>query len=61
MQNLMNEPNLKLKDPINIHWLALENAIKTIHKFFNRDVSSVKWGEEYSWTNGEFIAEGLLK
>ena len=33
-QDVMNEPNLKLRDPINIRWLAMENAVKTIHKCY---------------------------
>ena len=34
MQDVINEPNLKLKDPIKIRWLAIENAVKTIHKCY---------------------------
>ncbi|MEW8545721.1 MAG: hypothetical protein AB2693_19540 [Candidatus Thiodiazotropha sp.] len=35
MQDVINEPNLKLKDPINICWLSLENAVKTVHRCYS--------------------------
>ena len=30
----MEEPQLKLKDSVSVRWLAMENAVSTIHKCF---------------------------
>ena len=60
MQDVMDEPTLKLKDPINIRWLALENAVKTIHKCYSSIVMYLQSNEGKN-TVGDCIAEGLLK
>ena len=60
MQDVMDEPNLKLKDPISIRWLAMENAVKTIHKCYGSIVMYLQSNEGKN-TVGDCIAEGLLK
>ena len=60
MQEIMNEPQLRLKDPINIRWLAMENAVKTIHKCYGSVVAYLESNEGKN-TIGDNIAEGLLK
>ena len=60
MQDVMNEPNLKLRDPINICWLAMENAVKTIHKCY-RFITMYLQSNEGKNTVGDCIVEGLLQ
>jgi hypothetical protein len=60
MQDIMQEPQLKLKDPINIRWLAMENAVTTVHKCYGSIVAYLQSNEGKN-TIGDNIAEGLLK
>ena len=60
MQEIMNEPQLRLKDPINIRWLAMEHAVKTIHKCYGSIVAYLESNEGKN-TIGDNIAESLLK
>ncbi|XP_053400529.1 zinc finger protein 862-like [Mercenaria mercenaria] len=60
MQSVMEEPNLKLKDPINIRWLAMENAVRTVHKCYGSIVTYLQSNEGKN-TVGDVIAEGLLR
>ena len=59
-QDVMNEPNLKLRDPINIRWLAMENAVKTIHKCCG-SIGMYLQSNEGKNTVGDCIVEGLLQ
>ena len=56
----MNEPHIKLKDPINIRWLAMENAVKTIHQCYGAIVLYLQSNEGKN-TVGDVTANGLLK
>ena len=60
MQEIMEEPQLKLKDPINIRWLAMENAVTTVHKCYGAIVAYLQSNEGKN-TVGDNVAEGLLK
>ena len=57
---MMNESNLKLNGPISIHWLAKENAVKTIHKCSGSFVMYLQSNEGKN-TVGDCIAELLLE
>ena len=56
----MEEPQLKLKDPISVRWLAMENAVSTIHKCYGSIVSYLQSNDGKN-TVGDVIADGLLK
>ena len=60
MQEVMEEPNLKMKDPLNIRWLAMKNAVKTVHRCYGAIVMYLQSNEGKN-TVGDCIAEGLLK
>ena len=60
LQSIMEEPQLKLKDPISVRWLAMENAVSTIHKCYGSIVSYLQSNDGKN-TVGDVIADGLLK
>ena len=60
MQAIMEEPQLKLKDPISVRWLAMESAVSTVHKCYGAIVSYLQSNEGKN-TVGDVIADGLLK
>lgn len=60
MQQIMEEPHLKLKDPISIRWLSMENAVKVIHRCYGSIVAYLQSNEGKN-TVGDNVAEGLLR
>ncbi|KAH3856770.1 hypothetical protein DPMN_099364 [Dreissena polymorpha] len=60
LQEIMNEPTLRLKDPISIRWLSMEGAVKTIQQCYGSIVAYLQ-SNEGRYTVGDDIAEGLLK
>lgn len=60
MQSIMNEPHLKLKDPINIRWLAMEDAVQTVHKCYTSIVMYLQSNDGKN-SVGDVVADGLLK
>ena len=60
IQAVMEEPQLKLKDPISVRWLAMESAVSTVHKCYGSIVSYLQSNEGKN-TVGDVIADGLLK
>lgn len=59
LQDIMNVPHLRLKDPISIRWLSMEGAVKTIHKCYGSNVAYLQSNEGKN-SVGDCIAEGLL-
>ena len=60
LQNIMEEPQLKLKVQISVRWLAMENVVSTIHKCSGSIVSYLQSNDGKN-TVGDVIADGLLK
>lgn len=58
MQVIMEEPQLKLKDPINVRWLAIKNAVTAVHKCHGSTVSYLQSNEGKN-TVGDVIADGI--
>ena len=56
----MEEPQLRLKDPINVRWLAMENAVTAVHKCYGSVVAYLESNEGKN-TVGDVIADGLLQ
>ena len=60
MQQVMEERQRRLKDPINVRWLAMENAVMAIHKCYGSVVAYLESNDGKN-TVGDVIADGLLK
>ena len=45
LQSITEEPQLELKDPISVRWLAMLNAVSTIHKCYGSIVSYLQSSE----------------
>lgn len=60
LQAVMDEPQLKVKDPISIRWLAMEGAVKTVHMCYGSIVTYLESNDGKN-TVGDNVANGLLK
>lgn len=60
MQKVMEEPQLRLKDPISVRWLAMESAVTAVHKCYGSLIAYLESNDGKN-TVGDVIADGLLK
>ena len=60
MQAIMEEPSLKLMNPIAIRWLAMENTVNVIQQWYGSIVAYLQ-SNEGKYTVGDNLAEVLLK